>query len=197
MSEIYYDVLVVGAGNAAMCAAQAAADEGVSVGVLEKAPKAERGGNSALTGHMRFPYESVEELEPLIDDPKKEDLAASHEKLPSRPQAQLWDEVIRTTGGQADRDLLEVHVAEAYPTIRWLRSKGHSWTPNLAPTAGNTMQMDGRGYRLQERHFKASEEAGIEFHYETWMTELIEDENGVVKGVHARTPGGGGAFHAQ
>ena len=49
-------VLVVGAGNAAMAAAVAAREQGADVVVLEKAPKSQRGGNSALTVHMRFPY---------------------------------------------------------------------------------------------------------------------------------------------
>jgi tricarballylate dehydrogenase len=196
MSDIYYDVLIVGAGNAAMCAAQAAADEGVSVGVLEKAPKDERGGNSALTGHMRFPYDSVDELEPLIDNPNRDDLSAIHDKLPSRTKEQLWDEIMFTTGGQVDQELLKVHVENAYETICWLRSKGHSWTPNLAPTAGNTMQMDGRGYRLQQRHFAAAEQAGVKFHYETWLTDLIESPNGVVTGVRAQTPQGGVTINA-
>jgi tricarballylate dehydrogenase len=195
--DFYYDVLVVGAGNAAMCAAQAAIDAGANVGVLEKAPRDERGGNSTLTGHMRFTYDSVADLEPLIDDPKHEDLAAIHEKLPSRTKAQLWDEIMFTTAGQADERLLEVQVEQAYPTIQWLRSKGHSWTPNLAPTAGNTMQMDGRGYRLMERHFLAAEQAGAKFHYETWMTELLTDDDGVVTGVRALTPHGGATFHAK
>lgn len=195
--EYFYEVLVVGAGNAALCAAQAALDTGATVGILEKAPPEERGGNSTLTGHMRFTYESVADLEPLIDEPRREDLAAIHEKLPSRTKAQLWDEIMSTTAGQADQRLLEVQVEQSYPTIRWLRSKGHSWTPNLAPTAGNTMQMDGRGYRLMERHFHAVEQGGATVHYETWMTELLTGNDGEVVGVRALTPHGGRTFHAK
>ena len=60
------EVLVVGAGNAAMSAAVAARELGsADVIVLEKAPKSQRGGNSALTVHMRFPYRGMEDLEPL------------------------------------------------------------------------------------------------------------------------------------
>jgi tricarballylate dehydrogenase len=43
------DVVVVGAGNAALCAALAAAGQGVSVLILERAPENEAGGNSRFT----------------------------------------------------------------------------------------------------------------------------------------------------
>lgn len=59
---MHYDVLIVGAGNAACAAALAALERKVSVGILEKAPQRDRGGNSALTGHMRFVFEGIDDL---------------------------------------------------------------------------------------------------------------------------------------
>jgi len=57
------DVVVIGAGNAAMCAAIAARENGANVIVLEKAPEKEKGGNSAYThGSIRFAYNGVEDL---------------------------------------------------------------------------------------------------------------------------------------
>ena len=54
-----YDVIVVGAGNAALTAALSAAQAGARVLVLEKAPEAERGGNSRFSGGLfRFAYET-------------------------------------------------------------------------------------------------------------------------------------------
>jgi tricarballylate dehydrogenase len=195
--EFHYDVLVVGGGNAGLCAAQAALENGVSVGILEKAPRAERGGNSALTGHMRFPYNSVDELVPLTNDKDDKNVQAIRDRLPQRTQEDLWNEVMRTTAGAADQDLLKVHVSQAYPTILWLRSKGHAWKPNLAPTAGNTMEMDGRGYTLQERHFKNCEDGGADIHYDTALSELLEDGKGAVVGVRGLTPDGFATFHAK
>ena len=45
-----FEVIVVGGGNAALCAALAAHEHGASVLVLEKAPEADRGGNTLSFG---------------------------------------------------------------------------------------------------------------------------------------------------
>ena len=60
-----YDVLIVGTGNAACAAALAAVERNARVGILEKAPQRDRGGNSSLTGHMRFVYSGIDDLRPL------------------------------------------------------------------------------------------------------------------------------------
>ena len=58
-----YDVIVVGAGNAALCAALAAREHGASVLVLEKAPEHLRGGNTYFTGGgYRFPYRGLDDI---------------------------------------------------------------------------------------------------------------------------------------
>ena len=64
--EFYYDVLIVGAGNAACSAAHSALEKKATVGILEKASKGNRGGNSALTGHMRFAFNGIEDLRPFV-----------------------------------------------------------------------------------------------------------------------------------
>jgi len=195
-NQHHFDILIVGAGNAGLCAAQSALELGATVGIIEKAPREERGGNSALTGHMRFPYNSVEDLIPLIDDPKDEEIEAIRQKLPSRTEEQLRNEILTTTAGLADRDLLETHVTNAYDTILWLRNHGHAWAPNLAPTAGNTMQMKGRGYALQQRHFANVERAGGQFFYDTALSRIITDDTGRVTGVETLTPDGKATFTA-
>ena len=66
------DVIVIGAGNAALCAALAARENGASVIVLEAAPENESGGNSRYTaGLFRIPYANIEELEQIIPDLSK------------------------------------------------------------------------------------------------------------------------------
>ena len=68
-AETAFDVVVVGAGNAGLCAALSAREGGASVLVLEAAPEAERGGNSRFTaGAMRVAYRGVDDLRELMPD---------------------------------------------------------------------------------------------------------------------------------
>lgn len=197
MAESKYDVLVVGAGNAALCAALAALDEGVSVGILEKAPKAERGGNSMFTGHMRFAYNSVDELVPLMKDPTPEELERIAKTLPRLTEDELTEMIMRVTEFRSDQEMLEVHVSESYKTVRWLASKGHTWVPNFGPRAQFVLSMDGGGYGLQERNFSYVDKGGATVHYDTSVSELLQDEKGAVIGVRALTPDGIIDIHAR
>src|SRR5687768_12784068 len=125
----FYDVLIVGAGNAACCAAFAALDQKARVGVLEKAPKRDRGGNSALTAHMRFVYNGIDDLRPLVKNMSEAELQKQIDRLPHRTEAEVWEEFMRVTDNQVDVPMLEVHVAESLKTVHWLAAKGHDWVP--------------------------------------------------------------------
>ncbi len=71
-----YDVIVIGAGNAALCAALAAHEQGAKVLVLERAPREQRGGNSAYTsGGFRMVYRGVEDIRKVIPDLTPEEIA--------------------------------------------------------------------------------------------------------------------------
>ena len=189
--ELFYDVLVVGGGNAALCSASAAHEHGAKVGVLEKAPQNERGGNSTMTAHMRFVYNSVQDLIPLIPNITEKEIDGIVERLPKRTEADLWDELMRATSGQSNPELLKIHVRESYNTILWLNAMGHNWVPDIEnPTAANTNKMEGGGYGLQQRHFTFLEQKGVAFHYETTATELIQDNSATVVGVRALSPQG-------
>src|SRR5690606_26391322 len=78
MSDRSVDVVVVGAGNAAMCAALAAREQGASVLVLERAPREERGGNSTYTaGNIRTAFNGVEDIKTLVPDLTEEEIATT------------------------------------------------------------------------------------------------------------------------
>jgi|SRR6516225_4804540 len=70
------DVLVVGAGNAALCAAISAHEHGARVLMLEAAPFEERGGNSHFTGGaFRFAFAGVDDLVAVLPSLAQENLA--------------------------------------------------------------------------------------------------------------------------
>ena len=189
--ELYYDVVVVGTGAAGLCAAMAARERGASVGLLEKAPEGERGGSTALTGQMRFPFSSVEELGALMNEASEQELASIAEHVPSRTEATLWDEIMEATGGQSDQELLNVHVTEAYKTALWLRGKGHQWVPSYGnPTTGNVVMLNGGGYQMQQDNFAYLDQAGVPVHHETAALELVLDDRSRVAGVRAAQPDG-------
>lgn len=187
-----FDVVIVGAGNAALSAAHAALDRGAKVCVLEKAPKEDRGGNSALTGHMRFVYENVDELfaimrpDTLTDEVRKRFI----EDMPSKTQDDLWDDIMTTTDGLSDPEMLQVHVERSYDTMKWLHSKGHMHVPSPDDFTGDGTgtRLDGGGEGLMERNFVYLEaHPDVTIHYETTALKLITDpDTGRVLGVKVR-----------
>lgn len=194
--SINYDVVVVGTGNAACCAALAAVEGGARVGILEKAARRDRGGNSALTGHIRFVFNGLEDLRPLVKSTTEEELRRLLERLPRRTEADMWDEVMRVTNNQSDQDLLQVHVTESLKTVHWLASKGHDWVPG-SQWNENILNPNGGGFGLQQRHCTILEKAGAQFHYETAAVDLIRDDRGRVTGVQALSPDGHVRFNAK
>ena len=190
-NSIHYDVLIVGTGNAACCAALSALEKNVRVGMLEKAPKQDRGGNSALTGHMRFVFQGIEDLRPLVKNTSEEELQGLIDRLPRRTEDDSWDEVMRVTSGQCDPELLRVHVTQSRNTMQWLASKGQDWVPatGMQALGDNILIMNGGGYGMQQRYYAALDKAGVPIHYQHAAAELIL-EGGKVCGVWARTPTG-------
>ena len=186
----------MGSGNAACAAALAAVDEKARVAVLEKAPKKDRGGNSALTGHMRFVFNGLEDIRPLVKNSSDDELRELLERLPQRTEADAWDEVMRVTDGQTDQEMLQVHVSESLNTVHWLASKGQDWVPGSRWNE-NILNPNGGGFGLQQRYYTMLEKAGVVFYYNTAAVQLIQDQTGAVIGVQALTPTGFAKFTAK
>jgi len=122
MSKNKFDVVVVGAGNAALCSAIAACENGASVLVLEKGPEHKRGGNSYFTdGAIRFPFHSLDDLRVII--PQMSDEQAEKIVLPSYTPDQYRADFQRITQGQTDTELSNLLIDNAYQTMIWLQSK--------------------------------------------------------------------------
>ncbi|HUN12403.1 MAG TPA: FAD-dependent oxidoreductase, partial [Rhabdaerophilum sp.] len=91
-SKTGHDVVVVGAGNAALCAALSAAEQGARVLVLERAPEAERGGNSAFTGGgFRIVHNGVDDIRRII--PSLTDQQVENTDFGVYPASQYLDDL--------------------------------------------------------------------------------------------------------
>ncbi|MDE2936427.1 MAG: FAD-dependent tricarballylate dehydrogenase TcuA [Chloroflexota bacterium] len=195
--EIRTQVVVVGAGNAAMAAAVAARETGAEVVVLEKAPRTHRGGNSALTIQMRFPYSGVDDLLPLIPDFSASEEGEMREQVAGYSEQEYWDDIMSVTEGLSDKALAGTLVRQAHPTVEWMRGLGHEWEPTFKnPLSANAVSFAGGGYNLLERWFAAGRRRGIQVHYEARATELIQDSRGIVTGVRVLRPSGFHTYHA-
>src|ERR1041384_3993426 len=117
------DVVIVGAGNAAFCARLAAAEHGVSVLMLERAPQDESGGNSRFTaGAFRCVYDSVNDLKALMPDLTDDEIANTD--FGTYTQDKFFDDMGRVTEYRNDPDLCDLIVTRSKDTMRWMQSKG-------------------------------------------------------------------------
>src|SRR3954452_18748389 len=123
------DVVVVGAGNAALCSALSAVEQGASVVVLERSTKAARGGNGIFTGgFMRFAFDGIDDIRAVADlsPAEEENLAVGRYS----PEAFFMD-VAEVTDFRADPDLVEALTTRSNATVRWLKSIGVRFLPAL------------------------------------------------------------------
>lgn len=197
-AEVWTQVIVVGAGNAALSSAVAARERGAEVVVIEKAPRQYRGGNSALTVHMRFPYDGMDGLTPLLPGTSSVDLRRMAEKIGRYSRADYYDDIMTVTEGKSDPALAEVLVSHAASAVRWMSSHGHTWVPTYAnPVSANVVSFNGGGYGLQEQWFRIAEKIGVSVYYDTGAIGLLQDSQGRVTGVRAKTSQGYCNFHGR
>ena len=192
-------VVVVGAGNAALCAALAAREEGASVTVLERAPRAERGGNSRFTmAAMRFAYDGLDDLREVAGGLTEEEVEATD--FGTYPARRFIEDLERTGGGQANPELVETLVGESRRTLRWMRGRGVDFVPLYAGQAfevdgkrrfwgGLTLQARGGGPGLVAALERAAAKAGISTRYGCRAVGLRLEE-GAVCGVEVEEASG-------
>jgi len=193
-----YDVVVVGAGNAAFCAALAAREKVQKVLVLERSGEDEAGGNSRFTaGLMRVAYAGVDDLKRAIPDLTPEEIARTD--FGTYTEDQFLDDMARVTEFRCDPDLTEILVKRSLDTIVWMRSKGVRFTAAWGRQAFNiggkfkfwgglTVEAVGGGPGLVDSLTSSAKKHGIEIWYSARATGLVMDDDGV-KGVRVKKGG--------
>jgi tricarballylate dehydrogenase len=159
-----FDVLVIGGGNAALCAAISARRAGASVLVLEGAPKFYRGGNTRHTRNMRCAHDAATGI---LTGPYTEE--------------EFWDDLLRLTGGQTDEELAKFMIAESKDILNWIVEQGVRWQPSLGGTLslGRTNSFFlGGGRAMLNALYLTAEKLGVEIVYDAEVTDL-EIEHGM------------------
>jgi tricarballylate dehydrogenase len=199
------DVLVVGKGNAALCAALAARDQGARVTIIEAAPEDESGGNSRFAGGvMRFQYDSVRDLQRVCDIP---DAEVHDVDWDSNTTDEFYDDLFRVTSMRTDPKLSEILVTKSLDTMVWLRGQGVHFSPNYRHQSvvidGKRkffgrfpLWVSGGGVGLVQNLTTTAVKKGIEIFYETRGVSLIYDGESV-RGVLAKRKGKSERFAAK
>jgi tricarballylate dehydrogenase len=157
-----FDVLVIGGGNAALCAAISATRAGASVLVLEGAPKFYRGGNTRHTRNMRCAHDAATEI---LTGPYTEE--------------EFFEDLLRVTGGQTDEGLARMMIRESKDILNWIVDQGVRWQPSLGGTLslGRTNSFFlGGGRAMLNALYLTAEKLGIEILYDAEVLDLdIQD----------------------
>ncbi|MEO8509324.1 MAG: FAD-dependent tricarballylate dehydrogenase TcuA, partial [Betaproteobacteria bacterium] len=166
------DVLVIGGGNAALCAALTAREAGASVLLLESAPRAWRGGNSVHTRNLRCMHDAPQDL-----------LTGAY------PEEEFWQDLLKVTGGQTDERLARLAIRASSTCRDWMRRHGVRFQPSLS----GTLQLSrtnafflGGGKALVNAYYRSAEALGVHVRYEA-PVDSVELERG--RFVAARSGG--------
>jgi tricarballylate dehydrogenase len=198
VSQGQFDVVVIGAGNAAMSAALSAHECGARVLVIERAPLEKRGGNSAFTGGgFRMVHHGAEDIRRIVPD--LGDAEIERTDFGEYPAEKYLDDLFTITQYYIDPNLAETIVSNSTDTVLWLRKQGIRFVPNYGRQAYNVkgrfkffggvvIYANGGGAGLVEAYFKLAEQRGIAVRYGTRAVGLVT-EGGRVTGVRVSTHG--------
>ncbi|MEN9982829.1 MAG: hypothetical protein RI918_798 [Pseudomonadota bacterium] len=163
------DVLIIGGGNAALCAALMAREAGASVLVLEAAPKLWRGGNSAHTRNLRCMHDAPQDV--LTD---------------AYPEEEFWQDLLKVTGGQTNEQMARLAIRESSHCRDWMRKHGVHFQPSLSGTLHlsrtNAFFMGG-GKALMNAYYRSAEKLGVQIRYES-PVDRLELQDGQFVAAH-------------
>ncbi|MDW5442425.1 FAD-dependent tricarballylate dehydrogenase TcuA [Polaromonas sp. SM01] len=157
-----FDVLVIGGGNAALCAALMAREAGASVLLLESAPRAWRGGNSSHTRNLRCMHDAPQDV--LIEAYREEE---------------YWQDLLKVTGGLTNEQLARLTIRASSDCRDWMRSHGVHFQPPLSGAlhvARTNAFFMGGGKALVNAYYRSAEKLGVKIRYEAPVDRLeIQD----------------------
>ncbi|MET4578173.1 FAD-dependent tricarballylate dehydrogenase TcuA [Ottowia thiooxydans] len=153
-----HDVLVIGGGNAALCAALMASEAGASVLLLESAPREWRGGNSAHTRNLRCMHDAPQDV--LIE---------------AYPEEEFWQDLLKVTGGKTNEHLARLVIRASSNCRDWMRHHGVHFQPPLSGAlhvARTNAFFMGGGKALINAYYRSAESLGVQIRYESPVDRL-------------------------
>ena len=163
------DVLVVGGGNAALCAALTAREAGASVVMLESSPRQWRGGNSMHTRNLRCMHDLPQDV-----------LTESY------PEEEYWQDLDKVTGGITDEALARIAIRESASCREWMRRHGVRFQTSLSGTlhlSRTNAFFLGGGKALLNAYYRSAQAMGVQVRYDAPVTRL-ELTNGIFRAAH-------------
>ncbi|MBK6851127.1 MAG: FAD-dependent tricarballylate dehydrogenase TcuA [Burkholderiales bacterium] len=157
------DVLVIGGGNAALCAALMAAEAGARVLLLEAAPRDLRGGNSAHTRNLRCMHDAPQDV--LVE---------------AYPEEEFWQDLLKVTGGQTNEALARLTIRASSSCRPWMRRHGVHFQPPLSGAlhvARTNAFFMGGGKALVNAYYRSAQQLGVQVRYEA-PVQRIELQDG-------------------
>src|SRR5215218_7124626 len=157
-----FDVLVIGGGNAALCAALVAREAGATVLLLEASPRAWRGGNSQHTRNLRCMHNGPQDV--LVD---------------AYPEEEYWQDLLKVTGGLTDEALARIAIRASASCRPWMQKHGVRFQPPLSGAlhvARTNAFFMGGGKALVNAYYRSAEAMGIKIRYETPVDAIELDQ---------------------